>query len=693
MKSAYIAFVLACFALTAGPASAYYGASLDVSAVSPNVCPCSIVSSDDMIVRITNYGSDTDTYRFSMRLPAGWTGFILPGMTLDSGETGVVNPVWVTPACGTAPGTYKVAIAAESDKSGKRFEKELELNVMACYDVRISSETAVETCESSEATVSLDIRNMGKYGETFILSASPEWASVSPSRISVDAGDNRTVSLALNPPAGVSGARDITVRAVSETSYAEAMRTVMLDIRKCYLFNATLSPARNAVCIGSDAEYYLNIDNLGSRPDNYRIITPSWISAESETIAVGSRERRSVRMTATPPDRGESRVAVTVASVNQPTMIIEAGSLVLARDCRGVAVSISPSTVSICRGESASFVAKVENTGTALAAYEIVSSSGTLERKKLVLGPGEAHNVVLDTGAAARAGTQIITVNAYDGNVSDEDSATLNVLNCHDAELKVSPAETSSCREDTLTYTMEAKNTGNYRDNYTLAYPGGQDEFALEPGETKTADTRVHADYSWNTTSRLLFSLRSAHGVFVEKEAIISVGSKDKCYSVDLSIDNGRQQIKEKMKSLSIGYGVALNLSITNMGLRPDRYAIAVEGPDWARLSTDSVYLTPLQEEAVYLYLSPPYETEERIYNIIVIADSGNALSGVEVDANVSRELRGNGTGNETAGGQIGGITGFFVSEFEGVPIEALAISSLLVVTALVLLMRFVVFK
>jgi len=700
MKTKYMGLIFVLCMVLARPVQAYYGGALEVGSESTQFCPCDIISSDEITVKITNYGSSSDTYYMSLELPDGWSGFILPQLTLGADETAVVDPVWITAACGTSPGIYTVTVAAKSGMSGKKYTKDLELEVMACHDLSISSESYLVTCENEAMATELEISNLGKMDETFILYASPAWVMLSDDSVSVEAGQKETVSLSIAPPAGLTGIQNITIHAESDTSYARADTVIRMSIEPCYTFDAKLSPPADAVCIGSSAGYYLNIDNVGTKPDTYRLVTPNWIAAEHETVSVGSHERESVRITATPPARREMEVVVSVSSLNHPTAVVDAVSMISALDCRSVAVSISPAERNICRGESTDFVVRVENTGTVLTPYEVTASMGTLGRKKLVLGPGEAQNVILDISSTAKVGSYPVSILVYDGNVSDEDSATLNIQNCYDADFDASPVETSACKGDTLTYEIGVKNTGELPDEYTLKYLGKQLVFELEPGESKSLEAKIAVNYFWESENEILFALQSSHGVHAEKSVTVGVGKKERCYSVDLSIINGNET-KEKETSVVVCNAVTVKLKIVNKGLRSDHYSIIVDGPDWAHISHDSFYLTPLQEEEFYLYLSPPYETPEKGYKVTILADSEKALSGVEIDAvvltepageaNITLNETGNVTGNYT---QIrpAGLTGLFLA-FEGVPIGAISIAVMAAAAAFILLLRFAIFR
>lgn len=700
MHTKYLFLALVLFALAARPVDAYYGANLEVSSVLIQFCPCDIVSSNEMTVEIANYGSYTDTYLFSLELPPGWSGFIKPQVTLASGESSFIEPVWVTAPCVSEAGEFTITVVAESASSGKKYSEDLDITVLSCYDIDIETQGFLRTCQNKDLTSEILLTNMGKMDDKYRVSVSPEWVIVSPDSVSVDAWDSDIVELAILTPPGKIGVENITITVESEMSYAAAEKVVKLTIQPCYVFEASISPPSDTVCKGRSATYVLNIDNVGTESDTYSIITPNWITAEMNSIRVDSQSRGSVKLTATPPTTGELEVVASVSSKHHPSSVVDAVSMLSSVDCRSVAVSLS-GPKDICKGDSASFVARVENTGTVTTSYQLSPSIGTLDRTKLVLGPGNVQNVILDIDETTKVGIQTVEVLAYDSNVSDEDSTTLNVRNCFDAILEVSPEEKRSCKGDMLTIDVDIKNKGDIDDDYTLRYDGKVSEFGLDSGESHSVEAKVPVDYFWGSDNEILFVLKSDNGVHIEKPVSIEVLKRDECYSVELGIVNGDES-KEKEASLAIGYGVALELSIANKGLRADSYDIIVDGPDWAHISKDSFFMTPLQQEDLYLYLSPPYEAEEKEYTITIIANSDLALSGVEIRAAVQREpatgeMSINITSAENIAGnfswfQPGGLTGQFLG-VEGASIEVISMAAMVIAAVAILLLRFVVFK
>jgi uncharacterized membrane protein len=309
-----------------------------------------------------------------------------------------------------------------------------------------------------------------------------------------------------------------------------------------------------------------------------------------------------------------------------------------------------------------------------------------------VLSPGEAQNVIVGVTATDKEGTYPVTINVFNGGAADQDSARLVVHRCHEATLDVSPVERDICEGDVLNYEVRVKNTGELDDRYELSFPGGEREFDLQPGDSVRLKVDIPFDESWTRSNELKFRLRSSKGFSTEKTVSLNVTSEDVCYSADLDIINVSGG-KEKRVTSVIGEGQAVEMRLMNKGIRSDTYEIVVNGPDWAYLSEETVHLTPLQEKTIYLYISPPFDTEEMGYDLTVLADSGKAMSGVEVRALVVEELaseEAQGAGEEGAE-LAGGLAGMFTAQ--PFTLEATLIGALAFFTALLIVLRFIVFK
>jgi uncharacterized membrane protein len=688
MSIKYLLAVIALAALLPGTAQAYYGGDLEVTSELSQACPCDIISSGEMLVELTNYGTKPDTFYIAMEIPEGWSGFILPEVTLSSGESLMLDPAWVTPPCGTDPGKYTVRFSAESAMSGKVAEEELEIELMACHAVVLEGDD-FSTCEGQEKVSWFTISNQGNLKETFSLSARPEWVSM-PKSVEVEPGAERTTQITASPPEGVTGPQNITITALSRDTYAKATAVIRLDVNKCHYFTASMVPPEEDACLGEPAAYTLHIDNKGTKSDEYMIVAPAWVEVPENNVSVESKGRRSLKLTATPVSSGQKKISIYVSSLDHPTDIVNVEGMLSVKDCRAASVSISPEEAVVCRGEGAGFKVTVNNTGNILTAYEVaVSIAGNPRMETILLEPGQSQEIETEVDVTESVGRYPVTVAAYVENRSvGVKSAYLDVRNCYDASLYLPSLDEDICSGDTLLYDVTVENRGEKADEYEVSYPDAKAEFSIGPGKNATLEAEIYVDAPFGSDAYVPFRLKSRNGVRIEKDLLLTVEELETCHAVEISIASGEEEGKDLYAAK--GYGVPVEVRVKNTGIRPDSYDIALSGPEWAHLSADSLQLGPGEEESVYVYLSPTYETEEDGYVIRVLAESGNALAIKDINATVLEEIMKARPGREAAADA--GITGMFLIG-SLMSFEFMLLSAMTVLTVLIVFMRFVVFR
>jgi len=242
MKQSFVvSFALAFIVLMGLGSASSFGIQLSADSVSS--CPG---TANTIKASVDNLYRSADTIYMSLELPAGWSGFVQPDVMLGSGESETI-PVYVTPTpCSAGPGTHTVVLNAESAMTGDEFSSTIEVETMKCHFVSIDlGETYRDVCqENGQGKVfGVVISNEGKFEETFELSTDTEWARFSDSSIVLDGGEGITVDLMLDPPESVSGIHAIMISASSDISYAAAAETVQVNIKNCYDFEASLTPA------------------------------------------------------------------------------------------------------------------------------------------------------------------------------------------------------------------------------------------------------------------------------------------------------------------------------------------------------------------------------------------------------------------------------------------------------------------
>ncbi len=676
-----LAVVLFGFVSFASHADAYTDFSFTLSYDKVSGCPGYAIPIDAVI---TNNDDVTHTYFLSLEMPQGWetpdNGFIQPDITLASGESQTIT-FWVNPPP-VEPGKYTVKVKA---KNGGEISKTLEVEVLRCHDVKIEVEETMEVCENAEFAYVINLSNRGKEQEEFELVVTGSWGEeLFREDILLGAGEEREVTANITSP-GENG--KITAAVASRTSYAKDEDYTNLFVKKCYDFDASLTPAEGRTCLGKPSRFVLSMTNLGTESDTYTILSPEWVVPDSDSITIPPGEEREIELNAYPELMGRTSFDVTVRSGGRANLKKTITGSVSAEECRGVAVIVTPAVLEVCQGQPAEFTVTVKNTGTLTESYDLEASTGVLEKNKVNIDAGEVETLgLLVATEKLETGEYDITVTGRKGEIQDRNSVLLVVKDCYSLDFGITPEEKEVCRGDEIEYMLVLKNTGEYGDNYTFVMGNKTiGHTSLEPGEIKMFSTKLRMDIQ-EGEYEFKFGVFSEH-VSEETVSKITVKSEDTCYRVSLSSDDTRVRIEP-------GKGSAIAVKIENLGERGDFYNLAVEGPEWVHISEDSIALESGEEDYVYIYASPDYTVENGTYEISLKAESTrtkdilNFRIGVGVMPEPEEE-EANETGNVTI--ETGIPTGAVVRA-TGTAGKALLLAVIIILIIIILAVKFVLF-
>ncbi len=596
-------------------------------------CPDTVLS--DIDVMVTNMGGQTDTMMLTLDWPADM-GFIKPYQTLASGESATINPFWITLPYSLEPGIYHAKVTAESSMSGDTVTKDIEIDVMRCHsvDTIIDDDYELSCQEMLEPVVyDVEIANQGKWSETFDLSASVEWAEFSQDSITVEPKESYVVSLVLSPPEGISlGKHTVFVTARSAESYATAMASVEMDIVDCFDFTAVLEPESMDACLGDSRDYELTITNTGN-DDEYTIDTPGWIYPDKASIELGAGESGTITLTTVPDKKGIQTFDVTVASERDTSAIpVRLSGIINAEECRSVAVILSPSELTACRGDSAELQASIKNTGSIKETFAIASTFGELSRDSLTLEAGESETITLDVDTAEfPEGTVMIEVSASDGEIRDAATSELDVEECYKAEFSIQPDAVTVCPGTPVPYTIKLKNTGKRADGYMIEFAEESISITLEPGESYAVSYDYDIPYIEEGRYMFTSELSSDSGVSLSGSAEINLKSSDVCYGV--ALENGAGAV-------DVGKATTSEITIRNTGEQASNFMISMtDGPEWAYLEPAELYLDGGGEGSLYLYLSPGFGILQGTYTVTVRAESDHASDELDVVVNLPEDI------------------------------------------------------
>jgi uncharacterized membrane protein len=655
-------------------------------------CPDSVLS--DIDVMVTNLGGVTDTIELKLDWPAD-LGFIQPYRTLASGESATITPFWITLPYNLDPGVYHAKVTAKSLMTGDAVTKDIEIEVLRCYSVRLDVEDDYErSCRETEEPVTYEIEviNEGKWPETFEMSASVDWAEFSEEEVSLESGTSATVSLVLSPPGGLpEGIHTVIVTARSIGSYAVGTVPVEVDIAKCFKFSTALEPESQTTCMGEGRDFELIIENPGDIEDEFTIETPDWVYSDRDSLIIGPLESDSVMLTAIYDEAGVYTFEVTVSSVRDDSAQPQTVSGILdVEECRGAAIAISPPNVHACRGDDVEYSVNVKNVGSISSTFELSSTFGELESAEVTLDADQSETVLLRVDTAdLPEGTVIIDVTASDGPVTGTASTELELEDCFTAGLTVQPDDAVVCPGATVPYTIKVRNTGMKPDEYTLEFADETIEMTLQPDESQTISYDFDIPGIEEGVYKFTVTLTSESGVSIKETSEMTMKSSEACYGVELEDDPGY---------VDVAKADTVEITIRNLGEQADTFMVSLkEGPGWVYIEPTEVHIGGGEEEKLYLYMSPGFGTKEGEYTAIVRAESDNAedelIIPITVPEDVTEEpaqetpenVSINVTQNVTDGSPITG------SALEARPFwKTAAVASIALIIVAILVLRFV---
>jgi hypothetical protein len=188
-----------------------------------------------------------------------------------------------------------------------------------------------------------------------------------------------------------------------------------------------------------------------------------------------------------------------------------------------------------------------------------------------------------------------------------------------------------------------------------------------------------------NETSYPITVTLTSKRIYAASQSMLTMKPRSSCYSVEIIP-------KEQDKLVQICNASTLAVAIKNTGEKKDTFNLSlVGGPQWAYLSPNMVELSGGQAKDVYIYFSPCFGAEKKVYEMTITAVSSSSqvqkaiAVGVVENVTVSPPA-----GNETGGTGGGNITGGLILGLDENQWKLAAIILITVIIIAILAARFV---
>ena len=699
--------------LAAQDVVAYSEIGIGLNPTEITTCPDRVLTSEEIEIEVQNLADNTRTFDVEItdNCKEGngcspFNKYQFENLVLMSGEKAILDTIFIHLPYGMDPGTYELKITVTDVSTLEKETRTLDLNVLECYSVDLTTDENTESVCSDDAEktyYNFSVKNKGKDKETFKLSASKTWATFRDAQtnefltnLELDAGETREFELVLDAPELATGLYEITVFVDSATSYAKDSEKFFLEVDDCYDFNVNLNPTEGTSCTGRSAEFMLTIENTGQTEDTFLVNTPAWIEVQENEVTLIPGETREIQLSVIPAQEGRTEFQIIVNSATDPDATQILTGYVTSEACKGAVIEIEPKEDSVCGGETTTYTVRVENLGTETDNFVLEADVGTLEHELITIGSMETKLIELVVDTTGLEGLNTITVKITSEGVEKIATTDLNVEDCFGALLQIQPETDTLCACSESNYTITVTNTGE-ADNFTLNFEGFVKSFYLEKNEVETLEIDYTLDCDMDGTYLLTATLTSEGGISEEKHVSINARARDSCYGVEFTILEGSDAIE----ITDCGKGIVLLLK--NMGEFTNDYLVGIKGPDWMYVEPVDVTLKASEEANIYVYVAPLYGTGAGAYTATVEIDSFNVHKEIPLTIDLLTDyLPGNETDFTTGESSIeintsfgDGITGEVVgnetvSETEIPMWKTLTIGIITLIIILVLVARFV---
>ncbi|MFH1105911.1 MAG: hypothetical protein V1731_01735 [Candidatus Aenigmatarchaeota archaeon] len=590
-------------------------------------CPC---ASANQMFAVTNTGLVSDTFKFLS--DSNWVTFAgcevgtvaNNEVVLAAGETTTCS-VFVTPACGANFGDSTLTISAKSLSTSAIVSRQLGFSVLACNAVEIGANDA-GACKNEKITIPVAVKNIGRYTETFALSASVAGKFDSKEFV-LAPGESKISNFEI-----AAATQKINFVVKSKDSGATASKEISISSEDCYSFSSSIVPAEDLVCLRKPAKFELKIRNTGARGDVYQIKADANISDNQILLDAGAE--KTVILEAYPKAVGKFNFVANVTSVAKD-VTQQAKSTIDTKECGAVTMFADADSKSSCGNEKTTFQITIKNIGAVTELYEIKSSIGTLDVVKVLLDSGESRTVNLDVMVGAQPKNYAIAVNVTAGSLTEKINLNLGVEPCYKSELSIIPNAISICPGKVAAYNAVIANKGKYADifNITSSNKIIANSVSLQPGENRTFPFTIeYSDapgvYRIDVNATSQNSKSSAQAGLVLKD----LGA---CYGSTLTAAVTSKMILPSNSTL-------YEISVKNTGIETMTYSVNVSGPSWIKPGVESLELKSNETAKLYLYALPPAGTELKKYtSTVTVTSAKGASSSIQVSTEVVSKTAG----------------------------------------------------
>jgi choice-of-anchor B domain-containing protein len=535
------------------------------------------------LIDVKNTGNTADTFTISTS-GNGWVTTLSDTMVeLVPNQTATIE-AYVTVGVGASD---SVVVTAQSNLN-PAISDDVTLTTSAILpgvDVTTPDDTQSATVGNT-LTYVIDVKNTGNMTDTFTISTSGNgWVTTLSDTMVESLAPNQTATVEAYVTVGAGMSDSVVVRAQSDLNPAISDDVTLTTSAILPGVEVTTPDDAQSATVGNTLTYVIDVKNTGNSADTFTVSTSGngWITTLSDTMVELVPNQTATIEAYVTVGAGASDSVVVTAQSNLSPEISDDVTLTTSAILPGVDVTTPDDTQSATVGNTLTYMIDVKNTGNSADTFTISTSGNgwvtTLSDTMVELVPNQTATIEAYVTVGAGASDSVVVT--AQSNLSPEiiDDVTLITSAILPGVDVTTPDDTQSATSgNTLTYTIDVKNTGNSADTFTMS--ANDNSWATTLSDTTVGPLAPNETMS--IEAYVVVGEGVSDSVVVSAESSLLSSVSDRVTLNSLSIVPGVTVAASTSAEAGLtGDVIQYELTVTNTGDTTDTFAITFAGDDW----------------------------------------------------------------------------------------------------------------
>ena len=523
----------------------------------------------------------------------------------------------------------------------------MSIAIVSAFSVEAGNVSAV--CAGSTIIVTDIVSGSGAF--TVISSGTAKsFSTTVPSGFSIDNGVQYVYSY-ITPTSRTSpGNYDLILNINSGSEQKQVTHTI--TVGDCHESDLTIAPQTLETCPCSPVVYTATLRNRGQYLESFQLSVEgpikNTVTLSDSVLNLNSGENKTFTVYVNTSCNSGKYDFTIKARATTSSAINEVKATLDVRPCYEYSLEVPQNYYSICEHSSLQIPLTIRNEGTAnnkiLLNFKGPSWSALNKNEaELKIGFNDIVNISANPDFRETGNfTLYIEAMSTLGYVKKTAEIKITVEKCYDVFLNIVNEKDKICNGIPTKYEFSVKNTGKFNNTYNLGIKGpdwisiDKSSISLDSGEEKSIALSANP----STTSKAGAYEIAVNAIdpisMVESKDVLEITSitVEDCYKAAITTD-------KDVISVAPDSAATVLLNLENQGVNNNSYIIDISGAasSFVQVNPGIITLQPGKAETVYLYISPPLNTEESLYEITISArlKDTTILSSKKLGINVTK--------------------------------------------------------